>query len=206
MGKPFFEVFPTLKLKEEIRDIMGQATVEKISATRRRDYLRVYLFSTRLIVKDNIRETESEIKRQLFPNVNIRIKIYERFELSSQYNPEKLLNIYRESILSELKEYSHVEYTAFKTADISFPGRDKVLLTVEDSVLTRSKEEELIRVLEKVLVERCGFQVSVQVAYKEGQTGKYQEEDELRLRMRVDEICRRVRGGTLSDGEKEPYF
>ena len=152
MGKPFFEVFPTLKLKEEIRDIMGQATVEKISATRRRDYLRVYLFSTRLIVKDNIRETESEIKRQLFPNVNIRIKIYERFELSSQYNPEKLLNIYRESILSELKEYSHVEYTAFKTADISFPGRDKVLLTVEDSVLTRSKEEELIRVLEKVLV------------------------------------------------------
>ena len=206
MGKPFFEVFPTLKLKEEIRDIMGQATVEKISATRRRDYLRVYLFSTRLIVKDNIRETESEIKRQLFPNVNIRIKIYERFELSSQYNPEKLLNIYRESILSELKEYSHVEYTAFKTADISFPGRDKVLLTVEDSVLTRSKEEELIRVLEKVLVERCGFQVSVQVAYKEGHTGKYQEEDELRLRMRVDEICRRVRGGTLSDGEKEPYF
>jgi DNA polymerase-3 subunit alpha (Gram-positive type) len=54
MGKPFFEVFPTLELNKSIYDIMEQTTVEKVSATKRKDFLRVYLFSTRLIKKDII--------------------------------------------------------------------------------------------------------------------------------------------------------
>ena len=203
MGKPFFEVFPTLKLKPDVQDIMEQTSVEKISATKSRDYLRVYLFSTRLIVKDHIWEAENQIKRQLFPNVNMAVKIYERFSLSAQYDPEKLLDIYRESILAELREYSHVEYNAFKTADITFPSKDKVLLTLEDSVLVRSKEEELVRILEKVLVERCGFQVMVQTDYKEGQTGRYAEDDQRRIQMKVDEICRRVKAGAAGGQDSE---
>ena len=170
MGKPFFEVFPSLKLDQSIHDIMEQTSVEKISATKRKDYLRIYLFSTRLIFKDDIWLTESQIKRQLFPSANMTVKIYERFELSSQYTPEKLMDLYRDSILQELKEYSHIEYNAFRTAKISYPAQDKVLLAVEDNVLSRSKEAELIRVLEKVLVERCGFPVSVQVEYEEAKT------------------------------------
>ena len=204
MGKPFFEVFPTLKLHKGIHDIMEQTSVEKISATKRKDYLRIYLFSARLIVKEDIWETEEEIKKQLFPNANMTVKIYERFELSAQYNPEKLLDIYRDSILAELKEYSHVEYNAFKTAQITYPADDRVLLTVEDTVLVRSKEEELVRVLEKVLVERCGFRVSVQVAYKEAQTGRYEEDDELKIQMKVDEIYRRVKG--VSGGSQGGNF
>ena len=163
MGKPFFEVFPTLELNKSIYDIMEQTTVEKVSATKRKDFLRVYLFSTRLIKKDIIWSVEREIKNQLFPNVNLTVKIYERFALSSQYNAEKLLGIYGECILEELKEYSHIEYNAFKTAEFSYPEADRMVLTVEDTVLNKSKEDELIRVLEKILVERCGLNVKIQV-------------------------------------------
>ena len=193
MGKPFFEVFPTLKLKKEVHDIMEQTTVERVSATKRKDYLRIYLHSTRLIVKKDIWETEKEIKNQLFPNANIVVKIYERFELSSQYNPEKLMEIYRESILAELKEYSHIEYNAFRTAEITYPSEDIVQITIEDTVLNRSKEEELVRVLEKVLVERCGFSVRVLVEYKEAVTGKYEKDDALKIQMKVDAIYNRIK-------------
>ena len=196
MGKPFFEVFPSLKLDQSIHDIMEQTSVEKISATKRKDYLRIYLFSTRLIFKDDIWLTESQIKRQLFPSANMTVKIYERFELSSQYTPEKLMDLYRDSILQELKEYSHIEYNAFRTAKISYPAQDKVLLAVEDNVLSRSKEAELIRVLEKVLVERCGFPVSVQVEYEEAKTGKYDKADDLKIQLQVAEICKRINGST----------
>jgi len=192
--KPFFEVFPSLQLKNPVHDIMKQAHVERISATKRKDFLRVYLYSTRLICKDDIWLTEGEIKKQLFPQDNLTVKIYERFDLSAQYNPEKLMDIYRESILAELREYSHIEYNAFKTAGISYPEEGTILLALEDSVLNRSKEEELIRILEKVLVERCGFQVRVQVDYKEQQTGKYEEDDALKIQLKVAEIYQRVKG------------
>lgn len=39
MSKPFFEVFPSLQLNTDIRDLMGQTEVERVSATKRRDLL-----------------------------------------------------------------------------------------------------------------------------------------------------------------------
>ena len=95
MSKPFFEVFPNLQLNTDIHDLMGQTEVERVSATKRRDFLRVYLKSTRLIQKADIWTAEQEIKKQLFPDANLTVKIYEKFELSSQYNPEKLMDIYK---------------------------------------------------------------------------------------------------------------
>ena len=104
--------------------------MERVSATKRKDILRIYLYSTRLILKEDIWRTESEIKRQLFPNVDMVVKIQERFELSSQYTPENLMAAYRDSILEELRDYSHVEYNAFKQAEIAYPGKDRMVLTL----------------------------------------------------------------------------
>ena len=198
--KPFFETFPTLKLNNPLHDRMEQTTVERISSTKRKDILRIYLFSARLILKEDIRQTEEEIKKQLFPNVNLVVKIQERFELSSQYTPENLMEAYRDSILNELKDYSHIEYNAFKQAEITYLEDNRMVLTLEDTVINRSKEPELMRVLEKILVERCGFSVRLETAYKAAKTGKYAEDNELKLKMRVDEIYHRVKKAVGNDG------
>ena len=192
MGKPFFEVFPSLKLDKKVRDIMEQTTVEKVTATKRKDFLRVYLLSSRLIYKQDVWEAEKQIKNQLFPNANMTVKIYEKFTLSGQYTPKKLLDVYRDSVLEELREYSHVEYNIFKTAEITYPDVTKVNLVLEDTVIARSKEEEILRIVEKILVERCGFSVAVTASYKEAVSGKFAEDDELRLKMEVEQIARRV--------------
>ncbi|MCM1543047.1 MAG: PolC-type DNA polymerase III [Blautia sp.] len=203
--KPFFETFPTLKLNNPLHDRMEQAAVERVSATKRKDILRIYLYSTRLIMKEDIRQTENEIKNQLFPNANLMVKIQERFELSSQYTPENLMEAYRDSILEELRDYSHIEYNAFKQAQIAYPENDRMVLTLEDTVINRSREPELVRVLEKILVERCGFSIKLETAYRKARTGKFAEDDELRLQMKVDEISRRVRktGGNNADMRPE---
>lgn len=205
MAKAFFEVFPTLKLNEGVQNIMEQTTVERISATKRKDFLRIYIHSAHLIIKEDIIETERAIKKQLFPNANMMVKIYEKFELSGQYNPEKLMEIYRDSILLELREYSHIEYNAFRTAQLTYPDADTVVVNIDDTVINRSKEEELVRILEKILVERCGFSVSVNVTYREAAAGKFSGDDELKIQMKVAEIYDRVnRGGAgkrAEDGE-----
>ena len=210
MGKKFFEVFPTLKLDTGLRDLYEQVTVDKVSSTKRKDFLRIYISSERLIQKEDIFRVEGEIKKQFFPNAAMVIKFYERFQLSSQYTPEKLMEIYRDSILLELREYSPVEYNLFKHADVDFDENGKLNLVVEDTVLGKGKAEELIRILEKIYNERCGFSVEVQIAYKEHITGKYKKENDHKLAMQVAEISARAgyytANGLAQDGAGETEY
>ena len=207
MAKPFFEVFPTLKIDSPLHDRLEQAVVERVVSSRRKDLLRIYLFSTHLILKEDIREAESAIKKQLFPKADLTVRIRERFELSTQYTPQNLMEIYWESILSELLDYSHIEYNAFKTAEISYPEPERMVITIEDTMLNRSKTEEMLYVLDRILVERCGLKVSPEIVYKEAQLGKYAEDNRLKIQLKVDEISRRINNNTngevpVGDGDE----
>jgi len=195
MAKQFFEVFPNLKLDKKNQDLFERVTVEKVSATKSRDLIRVTISSDYLIPKETVFYVEKEIKKQFFEGHSVRVKLYERFHLSAQYTPMTLLDAYRDSILLELREYSPVEYNLFKGADISYPNGEEIVFTVEDSVLGRSKASELSRILEKILNERCGFSIRVQMQYKEKKTGKYKEEDDLKIARAVAEIASRALGG-----------
>ncbi len=197
--KKFFEVFPSLQLEDKLQDLFGQVEVERISATKRKDFLRIYISSDRLIHKEYVMKAEESIKKQLFPSFSMTVKIYEKYHLSAQYNPEKFMHIYKDSILLELREYSPVEYNIFKNADIEYPSENKIRLTIEDSVPARSKSEELLRILDKIYNERFEFQVDISVDYKEGKAGKYKEEDDLKIARQVADIAARV--GGASSGE-----
>ena len=181
--KKFFDDFPTLKLDSGMSDLFGQTMVERVSATKRKDFLRIYISSDVLILKEDVYKVEREMKKQFFPTANMTIRIYERYHLSAQYNPEKLMDVYRDSILLELHEYSPIEYNIFKNADITYPTENQVMLTIEDTVMGKEKVGELIRILEKIYNERCGFGVEILIDYKESKTGKYKEEDEKRIKM-----------------------
>ena len=192
MEKNFFEAFPNLKLTGARKDLFEQVVVERITATRRKDILRIYIRSERLIEKEDVYGVEQEIKKQFFPKDNIIIKIYEKFILSGQYNPEKLMDTYKDSVLLELKDTEHMLYTMFRQADMEYPDEQTVKLILEDSVIAKSKEDELIRILDKVLNERCGFSVKFHVDYREAAESRYREEDELKIQQIVANIADRV--------------
>lgn len=197
MEKRFFEAFPNLKLDGAPRDLFEQVMVERITTTRRKDLLRIYVRSGRLIEKEQVYQVEKEIKKQFFPREYMIIKIYEKFVLSEQYNPEKLMGLYRESILMELRECDHMLYTMFRQADLQFPEGNVMELVLEDSVIAKSKEDELIGILDKVLNERCGFHVKFQTAYKEVKANKYREDDELRIQKIIEGISSRLGGAAV---------
>lgn len=201
MEKRFFEAFPNLRLSGVQKDLFEQVTVEKITVTKRKDFLRVYIRSERLIEKEHIYAVENEIKKQFFLKDNIIIKIYERFILSGQYSPAKLMEIYSESILMELKACEHMLYTMFRQADINFPDDNTMELVLEDSVIAKSKEDALIGILDKVLNERCGFRVKFQIAYKDAKASRYREDDEIRIQKIVKDISSRISAGAGSNVE-----
>ena len=195
MAKAFFDVFPALKLEGKRKDLFAQARVERVTATRMKDFIRVYISSERLIQKADVFAVEKEIKKQLFAGCNVTIKIHEKFSLSSQYNQETLLELYKDSILLELSRYSHLLYSMFKNAEITFPEEGRMHLLLEDTSLIRGKSEELADILEKVFHERCGLPMIVYFDYKEAKTGRFKEEDERLIARRVAEIASRIRGG-----------
>ncbi len=203
MEKNFFEAFPNLKLTGARKDLFEQVVVERITATRRKDILRIYIRSERLIEKEDVYGVEQEIKKQFFPKDNIIIKIYEKFILSGQYNPEKLMDTYKGSVLMELKDTEHMLYTMFRQADMEYPDEQTVKLILEDSVIAKSKEDELIRILDKVLNERCGFSVKFHVDYREAAESKYREEDELKIQQIVANIADRVSVSSNDSGQGE---
>ncbi len=198
--KLFEDVFPTLRLKGEMKALFEKVQVERISAPKDRSILRIYLGSEHLIEKDKIWALEREIKNQLFPRAVTVVKIYERFHLSSLYTPEKLMEAYHKSIMQELRELSPMEYSLFKNAQISYPDGQTVKVVLEESVLAREKEGELVRILEKIFQERCGLKAQIEADYREKKERKHKAEQEQKIENRVAEIVAMTRKGADEDG------
>ena len=161
MSKSFFEVFPTLKLDAKTKEIMEQTVVDKVSTTRKQDFIRVYISSKNLIDKADILKAETGIKKQFFGNQDLTVKIYEKFSLSAQYTPKNLIDIYKDSIELELKDYDHMEYSLFRSAQFLYPEDGNIVIQLEDSVVGQKKAPDLVRVLSKIINERCGLSASI---------------------------------------------
>ncbi len=204
MTKKFLEVFPNLHITEELRELLNLVEVEKVTSTRDRSSIRIYLLSPRLIHKQNIYGLEKGIKEQLFPSKRLTVKIIERFRLSEQYTPQKLLKAYRDSLLMELKNYSIIEYNMFRKAEYQFPERDLLKMTVEDTIVTHEKAGELKRVLEKIFFERCGLPLEVQYEYVPPKVNGLAKQKELQMQREVEEIVSRTSLRVRSsNGEEE---
>ncbi|MBR2950387.1 MAG: PolC-type DNA polymerase III [Lachnospiraceae bacterium] len=208
MAKQFFDVFPGLKLDQTTQQLFKLVSVERVTATRQKDFVRVYIVCDRLIVKDTVLYVEKAIKDQLFAGCNIRIKIYEKFNLSAQYNPEKLLHIYYDSILTELQENSPVEYSLFKNAQITFPTERVMRLELADTVIAHEKSAEIVRILEKIFCERCGIMVDVQPSYLPPKENKHRAEGEIMMKRQVAQIAANAGadGSQQADASYEAYL
>lgn len=185
MGKLFFDAFSNLKLNHDLQSLMEEVEITKISSNSKRDFIRVYMKSRRLIEKRDIFGIEQEIKNQLFPKNEITIKVLESFQLSEQYTPSKLMVAYRGSILDELKEYSMLEYNLFHMSKYKFVNEEILIITLEDTVVAKSKSHELIRILDKIFNERCGFKIKIDVEYEEPKSSKARAMSEKKIEQEI---------------------
>lgn len=188
MAKTFFEVFPNLEMNDQMHHLFSQVTVTKVTVTSARDRMRVYISSEKLIHKKNVFAVERAIKEQFFPGANIEIKLLEKFNLSRQYTAEKLMPIYRESILMELRDYSIFEYNMFRKARCEFTDENSMNLIVEKTVVAEGKAAELIRILEKIFCERCGLSFKINLMLEEPKESKARKNSEIRIRQEVEAI------------------
>ncbi len=203
MPKRFFEVFPVLNVTGEMKQLLADMEVQRVVSNRERTRLRVYINGTRLIQKKNIFQLERNIKSQLFPQQELAVRIIERYQLSAQYTPETLMDIYKDSILEELKAYSLLIYNLFRCARMEFDAKDHMKLYMEESIVARDRADELLEILYKVMRDRCGLMLTIEPVFEPPKESSRRKESDLQLEGEVRQILKGVSGNVLSGGAKE---
>ena len=188
MSKRFFDVFPTLKLAEDVRSLFEDVQVLKVATNSDRSYLHVHIEAEHLIDKRTIVGVETAIKEQLFGRAMIYIKLCESYQLSKQFSPENLMREYKESILYELKQRSIVEYNMFANAKCKFENGNILFLEFEDSIVAEGKAEAIVSLLKEIYVDRCHVPVDIRVEYYKTEKSKLQEHNEIRLQQEINAI------------------
>lgn len=206
MAKLFFEVFPTLKITGEISVLLKETEITKVASNSAQNALRIYLESTRLIPKPEIYHIEQEIRQQLFPHKEVAVKIIEKFNLSSQYTPEKLMAVYRESILEEIRNYSVLLYNLMRCSKMEFDREDHMILTLEDTIVATERSNELIDILEKIICERCGLKLMIEPQYEKPAENNYLKSADSQIETEVAHIVARTAAARTqnTDGMEQP--
>jgi DNA polymerase-3 subunit alpha (Gram-positive type) len=178
----FFEAFDQVSADQELQKLYSEVDVVKVLASKQTKNLYICVRSTRLISRTHIRKMEELLNRQLFLHTGNKAIIKPQFELSAQYNLEKLYPIYRDSILEELKETSVVTYHIFSSAEVSI---DEMTFTVRvtNSCVVKEKMTKLKDYLETMFQERFDYTVRVSMEYIEPKEKKNDQEQEYRKQM-----------------------
>ena len=188
MGKQFFDVFPTLKVKKDIESLFEEVEVTKVATTSSKQYLKIYLTSQHLISKIQIDQMENMIKEQLFGRTWIDIHIIETFKLSKQYTPENLFTEYKDSILFELKQRSQIEYNLLLNAKCRFENENILYIKYEDTIIAHGRQEEITALITEIFNERCQVPVEVRVDYEKIDETRYRKENEQKLQQEINAI------------------
>jgi DNA polymerase-3 subunit alpha (Gram-positive type) len=193
MEKSFFEVFPKLKVKKELEELLATVVVTKVASNPAKTHLRVYIKSDRWIHKKYIFELENQIEKQCFAGLLMNVTVIERFCLSRQYNPANFLETYRSSMELELRNYNMLECNLFKRSKITFPEENVLHMVLPDSVIARQKSEILVEYLHKVFCERCGMDLKAELEFVETEESRYRKNAAIQIRQEVENVIKNAK-------------
>lgn len=188
MNTGFFTVFPVLHLDSECAGWFADVTVEKVTASKSKQLIKVYIESRRLIPRDVVKTAEREIKQQLFGRAGTDIQLKERYYLSEQHTPEVIFGMYYESILDELSAQSELEASLFHKAEKEFLGRNKLHIEIPENFVAAEKMKHVKDVLVTIYKERFDMELEVEVEQIEKKESRYARDAEEALRQEVHKI------------------
>jgi len=201
MPKMFFDVFPTLDVNAEMKKLLTEMEVTKVGMNHEQTRLRVYLLGTHLIHKKNIYALEKAIADQIFKGKDMEVKVIEKYQLSGQYNARTLMDIYKDSILEELRNFSLMEYGLLRSAQMEFTDDSHLNLTIENTIIAQTRSREIMEFLEKIFCERCGVDLHINMIYAEPKESKHKKNSELKIQQEIQAIVNRVNLNKNEEGD-----
>ena len=192
MAKLFFDVFPTLDVSGDMKKILSEMEVTKVGMNHERNHIRVYLLGSHLIHKNNITQLEKSIEEQIFKGKRMNVRIIEKYQLSEQYTARTLMDMYKDSILEELKAYSLMEYNLLRASKMEFTDDCHLHLVLENTIIAQTRSHEIVEFLEKIVCERCGMNLIVDLDFEEPKESRYKKNSDLQIQFEIKNILKNI--------------
>ena len=170
--KKFLNILPDLKLSHEMTELFETVECEKVAASRDHSRIKIYIHSDRLIAHKAIRETERAIRSQMFKD-QVDVCLVEKYHLSRQYTPARLLEVYTGSLIDELEEEGELSANLFRKAKKTFLEPFVLELKVEENCIAQVKMEKLKHKLEHIFSERFGMPLGIVLGWLPKKKSKY---------------------------------
>ena len=170
--KKFLHILPDLKLSHEMAELFETVECEKVAASRDHSRIKIYIHSDRLIAHKAIRETERAIRSQMFKD-QVDVCLVEKYHLSRQYTPARLLEAYTGSLIDELEEEGEVSANLFRKAEKTFLEPFVLELKVEENCIAQVKMEKLKQKLEHIFAERFDMPLGIVLGWLPKKKSKY---------------------------------
>ena len=170
--KKFLNILPDLKLSHEMTELFETVECEKVEASRDHSRIKIYIHSDRLIAHKAIRETERAIRSQMFKD-QVDVCLVEKYHLSRQYTPARLLEVYTGSLIDELEEEGELSANLFRKAEKTFLEPFVLELKVEENCIAQVKMEKLKHKLEHIFSERFDMPLGIVLGWLPKKKSKY---------------------------------
>ena len=143
-----------------------------MAASRDHSRIKIYIHSDRLIAHKAIRETERAIRSQMFKD-QVDVCLVEKYHLSRQYTPARLLEAYTGSLIDELEEEGELSANLFRKAEKTFLEPFVLELKVEENCIAQVKMEKLKHKLEHIFSERFDMPLGIVLGWLPKKKSKY---------------------------------
>ncbi len=186
-SKPFFCVFPDLKVSEEFHSLFESVNIQDITFKKRENMLRISFCCDHLISRVDTWRMEQQIREQLFSKRYVKIRFQESYELSDQYNLTYLMEHYMKSFLFELKGKGEVIFNVVRKGDYKVED-DVITFYFENTFVNKSKALEIKEFFETILKNRFHMDVKVGFDFSKTMDRSLKEESQYRLQQEIHAI------------------
>ncbi len=188
--KLFFEVFPTIKVNNELEILFGKTEVRKVSLSSEGDRLSICILSDHLIEYSAVRKMCRIIKSTIFKDRSVTVSILQRYELPPGYDVRSIMETYRESMIEEIRDRDHLMGSLLKNAGIEFTDGRTMHITLPDTRTNRGMAGRITAVLQKIFTERCGVDCIIEIDYKEDDESRsFKAAEDAKIARRIAQIA-----------------
>lgn len=160
----FFEAFELLQVDQTLAVIFQSVQVQKINISKAKKLVFINCISDRFLRFTDRKKMESLLKKQIFHREGFSPILNVLFSRAEEMSLEELWNLISREFYSELKEYNYVAYSEYCSRPIQI-AENKIVVSCEDSFLTRDHKEYVKAFIVKYFEERLNRSVSVTFQY-----------------------------------------
>ncbi len=161
-----FDGFTTFKADRELSALFSNVELVRISINKDEGLVNVYLDSPKIIEYPRIATLEEELYKQIFSESFNSLHVEVHFVLSGSYPLSRIIDLYRGSILEELKDTNIFDYYIVSGSDITIDDdRTAIRITTEEKFIAINREQSLKKWFVEMFRKRFDMDVCVEFEY-----------------------------------------